>query len=91
MCHIILEGCFHVNRIGNVMWKRVTHLSLFCLTFSKISSENFISLNAPVGKTNSPESVPAVGSFRKHSFGEMASGKGTQMYNQNAHCVTCHG
>lgn len=56
----------------------------------KINSENFISLIALVGKTNSPESFLAVASFRKYSFREMALGKG-QMYNWNTHYVTYHG
>lgn len=41
----------------------------------KINSEHFISLSAPVGKTKSPASVLAVGSLRKCSFSDMASGK----------------
>lgn len=56
----------------------------------KIDSENFISLIALLGKTNSPESVLVVASFRKYGFREMASGKG-HMYNQNTHYVACHG
>lgn len=57
----------------------------------KINSENLITLSALVEKTDSPESVLAMASFRKWSSRGNGLRESTQMCNQNGLYVTCRG